>query len=54
MTSDFIKTAYISNHPRETSMNRILNAREHSKMEVDNNSSFAPCNVSVMKGIASI
>ena len=36
-----MKTVYISNHPRETSTNQILNAREHSKMEVDNKSSFA-------------
>ena len=37
-----MKKIYISNHPRETSTNQILNAREHSKMEVDNNkSSFA-------------
>ena len=35
MTGDFNKTAYISNHPRETSTNQILNAREHIKMEVD-------------------
>ena len=36
-----MKTVYISNHPKETSTNKILNARGHSKMEVDNNSSFA-------------
>ena len=32
-----MKTVYIhvSNNPRETSTNQILNAREHSKMEVD-------------------
>ena len=41
MTGDFNKTAYISNHPRETSTNQILNAREHTKMEVDIKSSFA-------------
>ena len=41
MTGDFNKTAYISNHPRETSKNQILNAREHTKMEVDIKSSFA-------------
>ena len=41
MTGDFNKTAYISNRPRETSTNQILNAREHTKMEVDINSSFA-------------
>ena len=52
MTCDFIKTAYIINHPRETSVNQILNAREHSKMEVDKKSSFA--SLSVMKAIASI
>ena len=44
-----MKTVYISNHPRETSTNQILNAREHSKIEVDNKSSFASskhsCNV---------
>ena len=36
-----MKTVYISNHPRETSTNQILNAREHSKMEEDKKSSFA-------------
>ena len=36
-----MKTVYISNHPRETSTNQKLNAREHSKMEVDNKSSHA-------------
>ena len=36
-----MKTVYISNHPRETSTNQILNAREHIKMGVDNTSSFA-------------
>ena len=41
MSGDFNKTAYISNHPRETSTNQIFNAREHTKMEVDNKSSFA-------------
>ena len=41
MTGDFNKTAYISNHPRETSTNQILNAREHTKMEEDIKSSFA-------------
>ena len=41
MTGDFNKTAYISNHPRETSTNQILNAREQTKMEVDIKSSFA-------------
>ena len=41
MTGDFNKTAYISNHPRETSTNQILNAREHTKMEVNIKSSFA-------------
>ena len=41
MTGDFNKTAYISNHPRETSTNQKLNAREHTKMEVDIMSSFA-------------
>ena len=41
MTGDLNKTAYISNHPRETSANQILNAREHTKMEVDIKSSFA-------------
>ena len=40
MTGDFNKTSYISNHPRETSTNQILNAREHTKMEVDIKSSF--------------
>ena len=39
MTGDFNKTAYISNHPRGTSTNQILNAREHTKMEVDIKSS---------------
>ena len=39
MTGDFNKTAYISNHPRETSTNQILNA--HTKMEVEIKSSFA-------------
>ena len=39
MTGD--KTAYISYHRRETSTNQILNAREHTKMEVDIKSSFA-------------
>ena len=48
-----MKTVYtcISNHPRETSTNQILNAREHSKMEVDNKSSFLPRNMPVMKKI---
>ena len=41
MTGDFNKMAYISNHPRETSTNQILNVREHTKMEVDIKSSFA-------------
>ena len=41
MTGDFNKTAYISNHPRETSTNQILNAREHTKIEADIKSSFA-------------
>ena len=41
VTGDFMKTVYISNHPRETSTNQILNAREHNKMEVDNKSSYA-------------
>ena len=36
-----MKTVCISYHPRETSTNQILHAREHSKMEVDNKSSFA-------------
>ena len=36
-----MKTVNISNRPRETSTNQLLNAREHSKMEVDNKSSFA-------------
>ena len=36
-----MKTVYISYNPRETSTNQILNAREHSKMEVDNTNSFA-------------
>ena len=36
-----MKTVYISNHPRETSTNQKLNAREHSKMKVDNKSSHA-------------
>ena len=36
-----MKTVYISNHPRETSTNQILNVREHSKMKVDNKSSLA-------------
>ena len=49
-----MNTAYISNHPRETSTNQILNAREHTKMKVDIKSSFAPLNMSVMKEIASI
>ena len=34
-----MKTVNISNRPRETSTNQLLNAREHSKMEVDNKSS---------------
>ena len=42
-----MKTVYLSKHPRETSTNQILNAREHSKMEVDNKSSNMP----VMKEI---
>ena len=46
-----MKTVYISNHPRETSTNQILNAREHGKMEVDNKSSFLPRNMPVMKKI---
>ena len=37
MTGDFNKTAYIGNHPRETSTNQILNAQ----IEVDIKSSFA-------------
>ena len=41
MTGDFNKTAYISNHPKETSTNQILNAQEHTKMEADIKSSFA-------------
>ena len=40
MTGDFKRTVYLSNHPRETSTNQILNALEHNKMEVDNKSSF--------------
>ena len=36
-----MKTVYISNHPRETSTKQILNAQEHSNMEVNNKSSFA-------------
>ena len=44
MTGDFNKTAYISNHPRETSTNQILNAREHTKMEVDFASLKYVCN----------
>ena len=31
-----MKTVYTSNHPRETSTNQTLNAREHSKMGGDN------------------
>ena len=31
----------ISNHPRETSTNQILIAREHTKMEVDIKSSLS-------------
>ena len=41
MTGDFNKTAYISKNPRETSTNQILNARDHTKMEVNIKSSFA-------------
>ena len=37
MTGDFNKMAYISNHPRETSTNQILN----TKIKVDIKSSFA-------------
>ena len=50
MTGDFNKTAYISNHPRETSTNQILNAREHTKMEVDINSSFASLKYACKEG----
>ena len=45
-----MKTVYISNHPRETSTNQILNAREHSKMEVDNKSSFASLKLACNEG----
>ena len=54
MTGDFNKTAYISNHIRETSTNQILNAREHTKKEVDIKSSFASLKYVLMKEIASI
>ena len=46
-----MKTVYISDHPRETSTNQIINAREHSKMEVDNKSSLLTRNMPVMKEI---
>ena len=42
-----MKTVNINNHPRETSTNQILNAREHSKMKAV----LFPRNMPVMKEI---